>query len=56
MAVDGKRRISIETPMGTRQAELDFKAEGGKLVGTQSADGQSGPLQGGTVDGNKVSW
>jgi len=56
MAVDGKWNISIDTPMGTRQVELEFKAEGGKLVGTQSADGQSGPLLDGTVDGNKVSW
>lgn len=56
MAVDGKWNISIDTPMGTRQAELELKAEGSTLTGTQAADGQSGPLQDGTVDGNKVSW
>jgi hypothetical protein len=56
MAVDGKWNIAIETPMGTRQAELDLKADGSSLSGTQSADGQSGPIQDGSVDGNKVSW
>jgi hypothetical protein len=56
MAVDGKWNIAIETPMGTRQAELELKADGSALSGTQSADGQSGPIQDGSVDGNKVSW
>lgn len=56
MAVDGKWNISLDTPMGTRQAELDLKADGSTLTGTQSADGASGPIQGGTVDGNKISW
>lgn len=56
MAVDGKWNIAIDTPMGTRQAELEFKTDGSTLSGTQSADGQSGPLQDPTIDGNKVSW
>jgi hypothetical protein len=56
MAVDGKWNIAIDTPMGTRQAELELKADGSALSGTQSADGQSGPIQDGSVDGNKVSW
>jgi len=56
MAVDGTWNISLDTPMGTRQASLDLKAEGATLTGTQSADGAAGPIQEGTVDGNKVSW
>jgi hypothetical protein len=56
MAVDGSWNISIDTPMGTRQASLDLKADGAALTGTQSADGQSGPIQDGSVEGNKVSW
>lgn len=56
MAVDGTWNISLDTPMGTRQATLDLKADGGALTGTQSADGATGPIQDGTVDGNKVQW
>lgn len=56
MAVDGKWNISLDTPMGTRQAELNLKAEGATLIGTQSADGAEGPIQEGSVDGDKVSW
>jgi hypothetical protein len=56
MSVDGNWNISLETPMGTRQAQLDLKADGGTLTGTQSADGQTGDIQDGTVNGNQVSW
>lgn len=56
MSVDGNWNISLETPMGTRQAQLDLKADGGTLTGTQSADGQTGDIQDGTVNGNEISW
>ena len=41
MAVDGKWNISVETPIGTRQATLTLSAAGSALTGTQSADGGS---------------
>jgi len=56
MAVDGTWNISIETPIGTRQATLNIAASGGTLTGTQSADGNTGEIADGKVDGNKVSW
>jgi len=56
MAVDGTWNISIETPIGTRQATLNIAAAGSALTGTQSADGNTGEITDGKVDGNKVSW
>jgi len=56
MAVDGSWNISIETPIGTRQATLNIAATGGELTGTQAADGNSTSITDGKVDGNKVSW
>ena len=56
MAVDGTWNISIETPIGTRQATLNIAASGGTLTGTQSADGNTGEITDGKVDGSKVSW
>jgi len=56
MAVDGTWNIAIETPIGTRQATLNLAASGGALTGTQSADGNTGEITDGKVDGNNVSW
>ena len=56
MAVDGTWNIAIETPIGTRQATLNLAAAGNTLTGTQSADGNTGEISDGKVDGNKVSW
>jgi hypothetical protein len=56
MAVDGKWNISVETPIGTRQATLTLSAAGSALTGTQSADGGSAAINDGKLDGNKVSW
>jgi hypothetical protein len=56
MAVDGNWNISIETPIGTRQATLSLAASGGSLIGTQAADGNSTAITDGKIDGDKVSW
>lgn len=56
MAVDGNWNISIETPIGTKQATLELAAAGGTLTGTQAADGNSTSITDGKVDGDKVSW
>ena len=41
MAVDGNWNITMSTPMGDRNATLSLKNSGGKLTGTQGADGNS---------------
>ena len=56
MAVDGKWEIVINSPLGAQKAQLDLKAEGGALTGSQQAAQGSGPLENGKVDGNSVSW
>jgi hypothetical protein len=56
MAVDGNWKITMSTPMGERQADLMLKSEGGTLTGIQGAEGQSGPIFDGTVNGDDVAW
>ena len=56
MSVDGNWKITMSTPMGERNADLTLKSDGGTLTGTQGADGQSGPIFDGTVNGDDVAW
>jgi hypothetical protein len=56
MAVDGNWKITMSTPMGERNADLTLKSSGDTLTGTQGADGQSGPIFDGTVNGDDVAW
>jgi hypothetical protein len=56
MAVDGTWNLTMDTPMGERSSTLMVKAAGGKLEGTQSAEGQTANIVEGTVDGNNVGW
>jgi hypothetical protein len=56
MAVDGSWNITMSTPMGDRNATLALKNSGGKLTGTQSAEGQSAEIFDGTVSGGDVAW
>jgi hypothetical protein len=56
MAVDGNWNITMSTPMGDRNATLSVKSAGGTLTGTQGADGNSGEIFDGTVDGDDVAW
>ncbi|ABD87096.1 hypothetical protein [Rhodopseudomonas palustris] len=56
MAVDGNWNIVMNTPMGDRQATLVLQSAGSTLTGTQSADGDSGAIFDGTVNGDEVAW
>jgi hypothetical protein len=56
MSVDGNWNITMSTPMGERKAELALKSAGGTLTGTQSADGNTGEIFDGTVNGDDVAW
>jgi hypothetical protein len=56
MAVDGDWHISVETPIGSRQATLSLSTAGGVLTGTQAEGGKSAEITDGKVDGDKVSW
>ncbi len=46
----------MATPLGERQSSLSVKTDGGALVGSQRADGNSTQIFDGSVNGNDVSW
>src|SRR5215831_19762900 len=57
MAVDGTWKLTVNTPMGTQESTLVLASSGAALTGTQAAaSGESRPIDGGTVNGNAVSW
>jgi len=56
MSVDGNWNITMNTPMGERQATLTLKSSGSTLTGTQAAEAGTAEITDGKVDGNKVSW
>lgn len=56
MSVDGNWTITMGTPMGERTSTVSLKSSGNTLTGTQSAEGNSGDIQDGTVNGNDVAW
>jgi len=56
MVADGTWNLVINTPMGQREGTLSVKTEGSTLKGTQSAEGRSGDIFDGAVNGNDVSW
>ncbi|MGY8668689.1 hypothetical protein Q3C01_40855 [Bradyrhizobium sp. UFLA05-109] len=56
MAVDGNWNIVLSTPMGDRNTTLTLKSAGSALTGTQGAEGESGEIFDGSVDGDDVAW
>src|ERR1700694_4449428 len=56
MAVDGNWNLIMSTPMGDRNATLSLKNSGGKLTGTQGADGNSTEIFDGSANGDDVAW
>jgi hypothetical protein len=56
MSLDGDWNLVISTPMGERQATLSVKAEGAVLKGSQAAEGNSGEIFDGEVDGDTIVW
>ncbi len=56
MSIDGTWKISMQTPMGTREVTLEAKAEGGVLAGTWTGPQGSTEIEGGTVEGDSAAW
>jgi len=57
MSVDGKWKITVQTPMGPQDSTATFKSDGSKLTGTQIAsNGGSAELEDGEVNGDQFSW
>ena len=56
MTVEGRWKLKTQTPLGQRKSELRLVTAGMALTGKQSAEGESGPIFDGSVDGNAVGW
>jgi len=56
MAVDGKYKIEIDTPMGKQEATLTLKSTGAKLSGAIDTSMGKADFDNGTVKGNDISW
>jgi hypothetical protein len=56
MPVDGTWNLTMQTPMGERTSSVTLSSAGGKLTGTQTAEGNSAPITDGTVNGDNARW
>lgn len=54
--VDGKWVAKMETPNGSREINMTFKAEGTKLTGTMGSRMGDAPIEEGTIDGDNISF
>lgn len=55
-AVDGEYEVTVKSPMGDQQSVLTVKSDGGSFTGNMAGAMGSMAIEGGTVDGNKLSW
>jgi hypothetical protein len=56
MSVDGTWNITVQTPMGAQDSTVELAADGADLTGTQSGNGESGPIYDGGIDGDTATW
>jgi hypothetical protein len=56
MSVDGTWNITVQTPMGAQSSTVELVADGANLTGTQSGNGESGPIYDGQIDGEVATW
>jgi len=56
MSVDGTWNITVQTPLGAQSSTVELAADGAALTGTQSGNGESGPIYDGSADGDTASW
>lgn len=56
MAIDGRWTVTVNSPMGPLQSELEVTSNGGSLSGTQRASGDERAIYDGSVNGDDVSW
>jgi hypothetical protein len=54
--IDGKWTGKVETPNGSRDVTMKFKAEGAKLTGSVSGRNGDTEIQDGKIDGENLSF
>lgn len=55
MAIDGNWKLVMQSPMGARDVQADFKADGSTLSGSFNGGQGSTPVAG-TINGNDVAF
>jgi len=56
MSVSGTWTLTMQSPLGERRATLVLSQSDAGLTGTQSGEGASGEIFGGTVQGDRLTW
>jgi len=56
MSVDGDWKVTLNSPMGSQQATLTLKDEGGSLSGQIAGPQGTQDFSGGSVDGDLLNW
>ena len=56
MSADGTWNITLQTPMGAQSSTVELVSDGARLTGTQSGNGESGPIYDGSIDGAVATW
>jgi hypothetical protein len=54
--VEGTWKVTMNTPMGSQNATLNFNVQGNELHGTMSGPQGEIEISDGKVDGDKASW
>lgn len=56
MAVDGTWKIAMETPLGTREAQLTLQASGSALSGRMAGEAGATDIYDGSVSGDQIAF
>ena len=56
MSADGKWDVKMDTPMGSQEAQIELKTDGGNVSGSMNSPMGSIDITEGTVDGDNVTW
>nr|BFD80684.1 hypothetical protein StreXyl84_00850 [Streptomyces sp. Xyl84] len=56
MSVEGTWNLSISTPIGKIEAVVELRDQDGVLTGVAHGAGESVPLAGITLDGERLTW
>ena len=56
MSTDGTWNITLQTPMGAQSSTVELVTDGNALSGTQSGNGESGPIYDGRIEGDTATW
>jgi hypothetical protein len=56
MAVDGKYDVTVKSPMGDQKSVFTVNSDGGSFTGNMSGAMGTMEVDGGTVDGDTLTW